>query len=131
MPRWASSERSSADAGRAFGSDPLFEVGLSGTTRPVVIGGCIDQEDSVRPSDRNIPVTTHLINQLALPDRLQPGFPRWFPIWGEYCKRFCTHARIGRFNKSIRCLIELGHFARLKAGEWQCSLTEVTPIQIS
>src|SRR3954468_20121236 len=52
-------------------SDPLFEMGLSGATRLVVIGGGIDLEHATRPADRNVPLTSHLINQLALPDRPQ------------------------------------------------------------
>ena len=49
----------------------LFEYGLSGVTKLVVMGGCIDLEHVTRPSDRHVPLATHLVNQLALPDRPQ------------------------------------------------------------
>ena len=49
----------------------LLEASLSGATRLVVIGRGIDPEHATRPSDRNTPLATHLINQLALPDRPQ------------------------------------------------------------
>ena len=52
-------------------SDPKFKGGLSGASRFVVVGGRINQEDAARAPDRNTPVATHLVDQLALPDRLQ------------------------------------------------------------
>src|SRR5689334_25365237 len=52
-------------------SDPLFEGGLSGATGLVVVGGSVEQEHMTRSPDRYIPVAAHLIDELALPDRLQ------------------------------------------------------------
>src|SRR5436190_9895633 len=51
--------------------DPLFKGCLSGATGLIVIGGRVEQEHTTRPPDRYIPVATHLINELAPPDRLQ------------------------------------------------------------
>src|SRR5438477_13087989 len=51
--------------------DPLFESCLSGTTRLVVVGRGVHLEHAARPADRNVPLTTHCVDQLALPDRLQ------------------------------------------------------------
>src|ERR1700733_16135462 len=51
--------------------DPLFESSLSGATRLVVVGGRIDQEHAAGSPDRYIPIAAHLINELALADRLQ------------------------------------------------------------
>ena len=59
------------DAGLADLLDPVFEGSLSGATRFVVIGGCIDQEHTAGSSDRYIPVAAHLINELAAADKLQ------------------------------------------------------------
>jgi hypothetical protein len=42
--------------------DPLFEDGLSGATGLVVVGGCVDLEYTTCPSDRHVPLTTHLVN---------------------------------------------------------------------
>ena len=52
-------------------SDPLFEERLSGATGFIVIGRRVEQEHMTRPADRYIPVAAHLINELALPDRVQ------------------------------------------------------------
>src|SRR5277367_1472050 len=51
--------------------DALFEASLSGATGLVVVGGDIDQEHTTGSPDRHVPVTAHLINELALADRLQ------------------------------------------------------------
>src|SRR5215218_1614177 len=51
--------------------DPLFEMGLSGAPRLVMVGGRFDLEHATCPSDRNVPLTSHLVDQLALPDRPQ------------------------------------------------------------
>src|SRR5215212_9350849 len=51
--------------------DPLFEMGVSGAARLVMVGGRIDLEHATCSSDRNVPLTSHLVDQLALPDRPQ------------------------------------------------------------
>src|SRR5215212_2600728 len=51
--------------------DPLFEVGLSGAVRLVVVGRGVHLEHAARPADRNLPLATHLVDQLTLPNRLQ------------------------------------------------------------
>jgi hypothetical protein len=58
-----------AYAGLANLFDALFKAGLSGATRLVMIGGCIDQEYTTSSPDRNAPLATCLVNQLALSDR--------------------------------------------------------------
>src|ERR1700746_293819 len=57
--------------GRANLLDPLCEAVLAGETGLVVIGGFIEQEHTTCPPDRDIPVATQLINELALADRPQ------------------------------------------------------------
>jgi hypothetical protein len=64
-------DTSAGDARLANLSDPLFEGSLSGATRLVVVSGLIDQEHTAGSPDRHIPVTAHLIDELALADRLQ------------------------------------------------------------
>jgi hypothetical protein len=51
--------------------DTLFERRLSGATRLVAVGGGVDLKYTAGPPDRNAPLAAHLVNQLALPDRLQ------------------------------------------------------------
>src|SRR5215468_11926274 len=51
--------------------DPSFEHGLSGAARLVVVGGRVEQQHPTGPSDRHIPLPTHLVHQLALPHRPQ------------------------------------------------------------
>src|SRR5579863_678810 len=52
-------------------SDALFEGRLSGATGSVVIGRGVELEHMAGSTDRYIPIAAHLINQLALADRLQ------------------------------------------------------------
>ena len=50
---------------------PLFDGRLPVATGFVVIGGRVEQRHTTRSPDRYTPVTAHLINKLALADRLQ------------------------------------------------------------
>ena len=58
-----------AHAGLADLLDSLFEAGLSGASRFIVIGGCVDLKNPAGTPDGNIPFTTDRVDQLALPDR--------------------------------------------------------------
>ena len=49
--------------------DALLEAGLSGASRFIVIGGCVDLKNPAGTPDGNIPFTTDRVDQLALPDR--------------------------------------------------------------
>jgi hypothetical protein len=60
-----------SEAGRPWKRLPLFEVSLSGTTRLVVARGRVTQGHSACPPNRHIPITAHLVDELASPDRLQ------------------------------------------------------------
>src|SRR5215212_933512 len=60
-----------AHARLAYLPDPLFQMGLSGAARFVMVGRGVHLEHAARPADRNIPLVPHLVDQLALPDRPQ------------------------------------------------------------
>src|SRR6476469_6988851 len=54
-----------AHAGLADVLDALFEAGLSGASRFIVIGGCVDLKNPAGTPDGNIPFTTNHVDQLA------------------------------------------------------------------
>ena len=68
-----------AHANLADLSDPLFEVGLSGARRLVVVVGRVAQERTTGPADRNVPIVAHLIDQLALPEAFGGARPTASP----------------------------------------------------
>ena len=58
-------------AGRTNLLDPGCDPGLIVPTRPVVVGGSVDLENPARAPDRDAPLTTNRVDQLALASRPQ------------------------------------------------------------
>src|SRR5689334_15418685 len=60
-----------AHAGLAYLPNPQFQFGLPGATGLVMVRGRVTQKDAACSSDRYAPLAAHLVNELALPGRLQ------------------------------------------------------------